>query len=177
MKISARNVFGGTVTAVKPGAVTTEVDVTLPGGIVIVATVTRDSAIELGLIPGRPVKAIIKASSVLVLTEGADVRLSARNCLAGTITALTEGPVSTEVAIGLADGHTVYATICGASNPVPAWGSFSHAAAADRPRGIYMQRYITIAPQTGAYRRPSGAAHSDSMKAINSARPAAPKAA
>ncbi len=111
MKISARNVFDGIVSAIKPGAVTTEVDVTLPGGVPIVATVTRDSAIELGLVVGLPVKAIIKASSVLVLTEGADVRLSARNCLAGTITALTEGPVSSEVAIGLADGHTVYATI------------------------------------------------------------------
>lgn len=111
MKISARNVFDGIVSAIKPGAVTTEVDVALPGGTQIVATVTRDSAIELGLVVGRPVKAIVKASSVLVLTEGADVRLSARNCLAGTITALTEGPVSSEVAIGLPDGHTVHATI------------------------------------------------------------------
>jgi molybdate transport system regulatory protein len=111
MKISARNVFDGSVEEVKLGAVNAEVDVTLPGGIKIVATVTNDSVKELGLAAGKPVMAIIKASSVMVLTEGDGVKLSARNRLEGTISALTEGPVSSEVAITLANGNTVCATI------------------------------------------------------------------
>ena len=111
MKISARNQFDGVVEIVKPGAVNSEVDILVPGGIKIVATVTNDSVAELGLVAGKAVKALVKASSVLVLTDGAGVKLSARNRLEGTVTSLTEGPVSTEVAIGLPNGLTVYATI------------------------------------------------------------------
>jgi len=111
MKISARNVFDGSVHTVKPGAINSEVSIALPGGLQIVATVTNDSVAELGLVAGKAVKALVKASSVLVLTEGDGVRLSARNRLDGTVSALTEGPVSTEVAIALPNGLTVYATI------------------------------------------------------------------
>jgi molybdate transport system regulatory protein len=111
MKISARNVFDGSVEEVKLGAVNSEVDVALAGGIKIVATVTNDSVKELGLAAGKPVLAIIKASSVMILTEGDGVKLSARNRLEGTIATLTEGPVSTEVALTLTNGSTVCATI------------------------------------------------------------------
>ena len=41
MKISARNVFDGSIEAVKPGAINSEVDVALPGGRKIVATVSN----------------------------------------------------------------------------------------------------------------------------------------
>lgn len=111
MKISARNVFDGKVEAVKTGAINSEVDVILPGGIRIVATVTNDSVAELGLVAGTTVKALVKASSVLVLTDGEGIRLSARNRLEGTVSAVTDGPISTEVAITLTNGLTVYATI------------------------------------------------------------------
>ncbi len=111
MKISARNVFDGKVEAVKTGALNAEVDVLLPDGTRIVATVTNDSVAELGLAAGQAVKALVKASSVLVLTDGEGVRLSARNRLEGTVSAITEGQISTEVAVTLASGLTVYATI------------------------------------------------------------------
>ena len=111
MKISARNVFDGSIEAVKPGAINSEVDVALPGGLKIVATVTRDSGGDRGLGAGKAVKALVKARSFLFLTDGGGVKLSARNRLEGTVTSLTEGPVSTEVAIGLPNGLTVYATI------------------------------------------------------------------
>lgn len=111
MKISARNVFDGRVEAVKTGAINAEVDVLLPDGTRIVSTVTNDSVAELGLVAGKTVKALVKASSVLVLTDGESVRLSARNRLEGTVSAITEGQISTEVAVTLASGLTVYATI------------------------------------------------------------------
>lgn len=111
MKISARNVFDGKVEAVKTGALNAEVDVLLPDGTRIVATVTNDSVAELGLAAGKAVKALVKASSVLVLTDGEGVRLSARNRLESTVSAITEGQISTEVAVTLASGLTVYATI------------------------------------------------------------------
>lgn len=66
MKISARNVFEGRISALKPGPINTEVSITLPGGTVVHAVVTRDAVAELGLALGVTACAVIKASQVLV---------------------------------------------------------------------------------------------------------------
>ena len=50
MAISARNVFIGTVSEVREGAVNAEVSLSVTGGDVIVATVTLDSLKALGLL-------------------------------------------------------------------------------------------------------------------------------
>ncbi len=111
MKISARNQFQGKVETVKAGAVNSEVDLVLPGGQKIVAMVTNESAKSLGLKAGTDAVALVKASSVLVMTDSSGLRLSARNCLAGTVKSLTLGPVNAEVTIALAGGAEVHATI------------------------------------------------------------------
>lgn len=111
MKISARNVFQGKVTRVIPGAVNSEVDVELSSGDKIVAVVTNSSAQKLGLSTGKQVLALIKASSVLVMSDASGITLSARNMLAGKITKLSNGQVNSEVAIALPGGTTVHATI------------------------------------------------------------------
>ncbi|MBK1706921.1 TOBE domain-containing protein [Halochromatium glycolicum] len=111
MKISARNQFHGEVTSITLGAVNAEVTVTLKGGEQIVAIVTNESVKSLNLKPGSEAVALIKASSVLVMTEGSGVRLSARNSLAGKITALEKGPIHAEVSISLPSGELVHATI------------------------------------------------------------------
>ena len=111
VKISARNVFKGNITAVKTGSVNSEVDLTTTGGEKIVAMVTNDSVRELGLAVGNEALALIKASSVLVMTEGSGVKLSARNCLSGKIVMVKDGPVSAEVSIALPSGVVVHATI------------------------------------------------------------------
>jgi molybdate transport system regulatory protein len=110
MKISARNVFNGKVEAIKPGSVNSEVDVIIAGGQKLVAMVTNESATTLGLAAGKDVVALVKASSILVMTDDSGIRLSARNCLAGTVKAVTSGPVSAEVTIDLG-GAEVHATI------------------------------------------------------------------
>ncbi len=111
MKISARNVFPGKITAIQNGPVSTEVEVAIAGGDKVVAVVTHNSAAALNLAVGKDVTALIKASSVLVMTDGLGVRLSARNCLAGTISKVTKGAVNTEVAILLAGGSEVHAIV------------------------------------------------------------------
>ncbi len=111
MKISARNLFNGKVEAVKTGAVNSEVDLVLPGGHKIVAIVTNDSAKVLNLAAGGEAVALVKASSVLVMTDDSGMRLSARNCLAGKVSALKVGPVNAEVTIALPGGAEVHATI------------------------------------------------------------------
>ena len=111
MKISARNVFPGKIVGVKIGAVNSEVDLTTASGLQIVAIVTNESVKSLGLAVGKDATALVKASSVLVLVDGTDVKLSARNCLTGKITAVHEGPISAEVTITLPAGAAVRATI------------------------------------------------------------------
>jgi len=111
MRTSARNQFFGSVTQVERGAVNDEVLLEIAGGQKIVAIVTRESAESLALAPGRQAFALIKSSSVIVMTEGGGARLSARNQLQGTVTRVMRGAVNAEVVIGLPGGGSVAATI------------------------------------------------------------------
>lgn len=115
MKTSARNQFLGTVTSVRSGAVNDEVELTLPGGARLVAIVTHESVQSLGLRTSQQAIAIIKASSVIIATELEGARVSARNQLAGTVTAVTPGAVNDEVTLGLDAGDEIVATITHAS--------------------------------------------------------------
>ncbi len=69
MKISARNMLKGKVKELKPGAVNTEVIIELPGGMQVVAVITKASAENLGLVKGKEVYAVIKASNVMVAVD------------------------------------------------------------------------------------------------------------
>ncbi len=69
MKISARNILKGKVKEVKPGAVNTEVTVELPGGLSVVSIITKESAQNLGLVKGKDVYAVIKASNVMIAID------------------------------------------------------------------------------------------------------------
>jgi len=69
MKISARNVFKGKVAEVRPGRVNTEVIIDVPGGLQVVAMISKESADHLGLKKGKAAYAIVKASSVMVATD------------------------------------------------------------------------------------------------------------
>jgi molybdate transport system regulatory protein len=111
MKTSARNQFFGTVSRVKPGAVNDEIELDIAGGHKLVAIVTRESTESLGLQPGRQAFALIKSSSVILVTQAEGALFSARNRLQGTISRLTPGAVNTEVVLDLAGGGTVAAVI------------------------------------------------------------------
>jgi molybdate transport system regulatory protein len=111
MKVSARNVFSGTVTDIKKGVVNTEVTLTLKGGTPISAIVTNGSIESLGLTVGKDSYAIIKASSIIIGSDLHDAKLSARNIMCGTITRIIEGPVSSDVEVDIGGGNTVSAVI------------------------------------------------------------------
>jgi molybdate transport system regulatory protein len=111
MKLSARNVFPGTVTAITKGAVNAEVVLALKGGTPLVATVTNGAVDSLGLGAGKEAFAIIKASSVIIGIDLHDAKVSARNIMCGTITKVVEGPVNTEVDVEIGGGNTVSAVI------------------------------------------------------------------
>jgi molybdate transport system regulatory protein len=101
MKTSARNQFVGTLTLLRSGAVNDEVELTLTGGARITAVLTRESTLALGLRNQMTVIALVKASAVLLATELQGARVSARNQLAGTVSAIKPGAVNAEVTIGL----------------------------------------------------------------------------
>lgn len=121
MKTSARNQFHGEVVALRTGAVNDEVDLRIGREHTIVAVVTHESVESLGLAVGAKAFALVKASSVLIATELASARLSARNQFEGTVTHHEKGAVNDEVVISLggadsADGHlTVTAIVTSAS--------------------------------------------------------------
>ncbi len=66
MKISARNQLSGTVVSVKEGIVTAEVVIKIGSGEELVSVITLDSVHALGLKPGKAVKAVIKATEIMV---------------------------------------------------------------------------------------------------------------
>ena len=111
MKVSARNVFKGTVRAFRPGSVNAEVEMSLAGGDRLVAIITMESATTLDIAVGRDVVALVKAPWVMLMTDGSGVRLSARNCLAGTVKSVAPGAVNAEVVLTLAGGAEVAAIV------------------------------------------------------------------
>ena len=66
LRLSARNQLKGIVDAVKDGMVNCEVDLTLAGGEKIPPVITMSSAKRLGLAAGKEVRAVIKASDIMV---------------------------------------------------------------------------------------------------------------
>ena len=68
MKLSTRNRLPGTVTEVVKGEAAAKVTLQV-GDNHMVALITRESADELGLEPGKQVTALVKATAVLVMTD------------------------------------------------------------------------------------------------------------
>lgn len=65
-KVSARNVFNGTITKIIEGPVNTEVDMEIGGGNTVSAVITHGSEINLKLKVGDIASAFFKASSVII---------------------------------------------------------------------------------------------------------------
>ena len=69
MKLSARNMLKGRVKRVEHGAVNSEIIIELAGGDAVVSIITKDSAEDMQLAPGKEVYAVIKSSDVMVMTD------------------------------------------------------------------------------------------------------------
>jgi molybdate transport system regulatory protein len=110
MKTSARNQLRGRITRIHKGAVNADVIIDLGDGVEIFANITNDAVDDLSLAPGRDATALIKSSFVL-LSPDANIRISARNRLRGTITSITPGAVNCEVRLQLNGGRIIVAII------------------------------------------------------------------
>ena len=110
MKTSARNQFAGTIIGLREGDVDFEVRLRLDAENELVAVITRESAENMGLLIGMEINALVKSSSVLLLTD-ANVRTTARNHLWGEITRISDGSVNAEVTLVLPGGKTVCSVV------------------------------------------------------------------
>lgn len=111
MKTSARNQFLGTVGAMHAGAVNDEIELRLSGGATLVAIVTHESAVALGLRVGLPAIALVKATSVLLATGLERAKVSARNQWSGTVSEVKPGAVNAEVGLALDGGGSLAAIV------------------------------------------------------------------
>jgi len=111
MKTSARNQFAGVVSAIDIGPVSAEVSIALKSGESITATLTSAAARRLKLKKGKEALALVKASSVVLVGDFAGWQLSARNQLAGTVSRIEKGAVSSLVVLTLPGGASITATL------------------------------------------------------------------
>ena len=106
LQTSARNQFRGQIKKIVKGAVNTEVELQLSESSKIVATITNQSAKQMGLKKGRHAVALVKSSWIILSTDKA-VSTSARNKLAGTVEKITQGKVNTEIQLNLGEGKNL----------------------------------------------------------------------
>jgi molybdate transport system regulatory protein len=111
MQASARNRFPGTIAAVNKGPATTQVTLTVGGGVEITASMTTAAAERLGVATGQQAVALVKASEVVLITDFAGYKLSARNQLAGTVSRVQRGAVTSLVGVELPGGTVVTASV------------------------------------------------------------------
>ena len=109
MKLSARHQFAGTVAKVTDGAVNGIVTIDV-NGTPVSATISMAAIRELGLAPGKPAYAVIKATEVMV-GLGEHLPLSARNQFPGKVLSVEKGAVNSIVRMSVLGGLTVSATI------------------------------------------------------------------
>ncbi|WP_213991312.1 TOBE domain-containing protein [Sodalis sp. dw_96] len=99
MITSARNQLTGTVSVITAGAVNDEIEITLPNGKALIATITHSSVQYLDLKQGGEAIAFIKAPWVILTAADTGLRFSARNQFAGRVKSVVKGAVNSEVTV------------------------------------------------------------------------------
>lgn len=110
MKASARNQFVGSIIGLREGDVDFEVRLRLGADNELVAVITRESAETFDLQIGMEINALVKSSSVLLLTDP-NLKTTARNHLWGEVTRIVDGPVNSEVTLVMSGGKSVCAVV------------------------------------------------------------------
>ncbi|MGO3926911.1 TOBE domain-containing protein [Rhodopseudomonas pseudopalustris] len=115
MKTSARNALRGTITAIAADTLNAEVAVTVAESTTIYALVTSESIDNLGLCVGREVIVLIKAPFVVIAPGREPPKISARNCVQGTVRRCDVSGVNAEVVLDIGGDKTLAASITASS--------------------------------------------------------------
>ena len=110
MRTSARNRFVGKVVGLRADDVDYEVELRLPNGSPLTAIITRESADNLRIAIGGEVHALVKASSIMLLTDPS-IRISAQNRMACRVVHIHDSGVSAEVVLALDANITLAAVV------------------------------------------------------------------
>lgn len=110
LRTSARNQLACTVSGVREGEIDYEVFLRVDEKTELKAIITRESAQTLEIGIGQSVLALIKAPSVLLMTDEHQ-RISADNQLWGSVSHIHEGPVNSEVKVDLGHGRTMVSVV------------------------------------------------------------------
>ncbi len=105
----------GIVKAINQGPIAAEVELEIAPGMTICAIITKRSVTALDLKPGRAATALIKSNFVLLACDVDAGKVSARNCLAGVVTNVIDGPINSELTLDLGGGLELTAIITGGS--------------------------------------------------------------
>ena len=100
LRSSARNQFACAVSRIEEGTVNAQVFLTLDADCELEAQITTDSVKRLELAAGQEVVALVKASSVFLLSDS-ETRTSASNHLSGFVSRIHKGPVNAEVVVDI----------------------------------------------------------------------------
>lgn len=111
MSVSARNQLHGTVSAIYPGSVNDEIEISLDKGGQLVSVVTSNSRARLGLEKGKEVVALVKAPWIILASEDSGMVFSARNQYPGQVTSLEKGAVNATIHILTDEGSELTAVI------------------------------------------------------------------
>lgn len=111
MKTSARNVFRCRVAGVQFGTVNVQVILSVAEGIDIIATITRGSAEDLRIGPGREVIALVKSSFVILAPGIETPQLSTPNKICGTVTHRIDGEISCEITLDIGNSKSLTSVI------------------------------------------------------------------
>ncbi|MGE4552635.1 MAG: TOBE domain-containing protein [Desulfovibrionaceae bacterium] len=114
-RTSARNTFLGQVVSVRRDGIMAEVALRTPAGTEVSAVITAQSLNTLGLTPGSPVAATVKAPLVNVLRPGEAAPASARNRLLAVVTDIRSTEVVAEISGRTDKGEGVCALVSASS--------------------------------------------------------------
>ena len=70
LRLSARNQFADTITEIRKGVTIGHMKIEVAPGVIFTSAITNEPAEELGLVVGGRAVAAVKASDVMVGTEG-----------------------------------------------------------------------------------------------------------
>lgn len=110
MQISARNQIHGRVELIQKGGVNSEVFIKLKSGNTLVSIITNSAVESLELKEGEDVVGIFKSSSVL-LSSDMSLNISARNKLIGSVNAIHDGEVNSEVIVDIGNEDKIASII------------------------------------------------------------------
>jgi len=115
-KTSARNTFFGKINTIQKGDVQARVELVTLAGDPVTTVITNDSLTRLGLKVGTLITAEVKAPWVILQKDGDEPRCTAENKFRGIVERITQGKVSTEYVVRIADGTELCSVITSESS-------------------------------------------------------------